>query len=181
MNLIERSPELTITLEQLPSWNDFLATARHFGAAAGLMKKWRKIGFKQAIWAVERIGGTVARWEEYGATEDGKMKKIKHVLIKPYFFTTPVILELKYWRPDNRRYDNFNPLAKPIVDGFIDAGLMADDNNKFITTFIVEFAGVDKSLKLSAEALTMRKTKRRAGGKSLLTPSRFDFNFYVIQ
>lgn len=174
-------PDLTITFQQLPSWNDFLATARHFGAAAGLMKKWRKAGAKQAIDAVRRAGGSIATWEEYGATDNGRMRKIKHELIKPYFFTQPVTLVLAYWRPDNRRYDNFNPLVKPVVDGFIDAGLMEDDNNKFIVQYGVDFKGVDKTLKLSPEAAAQRKIDRRVKGKSLLTYSRFDFNFYVLR
>jgi hypothetical protein len=108
------------------------------------------------------------------------MTKIKHVRLEQPIFSAPVKVILRYWRPDNRRYDNFNPFVKPIVDGFTDAGIWPDDDNKIVREFTVSFEGVDTSLKLSKEGRAARALDRKFTNKKMYSPSRWRFEFYRL-
>lgn len=49
-------------------------------------------------------------------------------------FTEPVHITCHIWKPRNNRYDtgNLYPTAKACVDGFVEAGVMADDDWKHV-------------------------------------------------
>lgn len=171
-------PDLRIEFTTLPSWNNFLGH-KNPQIARNLLSKWRKIGFDQALFHAGRKGAAISEWTEYGVSEKGKQTSTIHRKIEPLFFNEPVHLNLVYWRPDNRNYDTFSPCVKPVVDGFVDAGLIADDNHFNIESFSTIFAGVDKSLGLSKEVQRQRTIDRKVGGKKFLTPARYYFDFYL--
>lgn len=174
------TPDLRIEFDYLLSWNDFLGISRHPGAAQGMVATWRKKGHDKAIFYGERAGATVNRWVEHGLSEKGNPTRTKHETIAPVFFDVPVRLELIYWRATAARYDNFSPFVKPIVDGFVDAGLLVDDSYKYVPAFVVLAMGVDPSLKPSKEAQAARKIKRAGRKTSLPMPGRYYFDFYRL-
>lgn len=163
----------------IPSWNDYLATSRHFGAAQGFFKKWRAKGFGQAIAAARFQLFPTYTWTEFDVAKNGRTLQTVHTTIKPCIFEACKIT-LRIWRPNFGRYDLFNPFVKPIVDGFVDAGVMPDDNCYCVRGFEVEFCGVDDSLKLSKEARENRKVKRITSKARMPLPARYRFDFYKV-
>jgi Holliday junction resolvase RusA-like endonuclease len=55
------------------------------------------------------------------------------------------------WRADNRRRDVHNILIKPLLDGFVDAGLWPDDSEKFIPMVIIKYMGVAEKEKVQVD------------------------------
>ncbi len=170
---------LQIEFDVLPSWNDFLASHRHAGAAQGMVGKWRKKGFEKAIRAVRVAGGNITEWTTYEPSgKRGAMREVKHAKIEPVFINQPVFLVLRYWRPTQARYDNFNVFTKPVIDGFVEAGVIPDDNKTWIPQDATVFMGLDTSLKPSAEAKEARRIKRLSSKARQPLPARYWFEFY---
>lgn len=176
------NPDLRIKFDVLPSWNDFLGIARHAGAAQGMMATWRKKGMKAALAQSSAYGAVIDRWTESNVSEKGRITEVAKALIRPRFFldSERVRLELHYWRATYARYDNFSPLVKPIIDGFVDAGVIIDDSYDHIPEYSVKFEGVDSSLKPSPEARAARKVKALGRKKSQPMPARYHFDFYRL-
>jgi len=148
--------------------------------SASFLAKWRKLGEEHAIRAAQQQSFGIFRWQEFETQKSGRLKEVTHVRINPYIFTHCRIV-LRIWRPTFADYDVFNPCIKPIVDGFVDAGVIAKDSCWQIRSVQCEFMGVDDSLKLSVEAREQRKIEKRIrGGKVKRQPvvARYFFDFY---
>lgn len=171
---------LCVEFSELPSYNNLLSLGRYSGAAQGLLKQWKRRAAEYAIRAARRAGAPVDEWEELTYSKTGREVRTKHELISPTLFTEPVRITLHIWRPTARLYDVTNPFIKPVLDGFVEAGLLADDSYKQVPEYTALWRGIDRGLKLSPEA-EQRQRARRAGRKvSLLTPSRFIFEIALI-
>lgn len=168
-------PALRIVMYTLPSWNDFLGISRHSGAAQGMMQTWRKKGEKAALQQVTAYGGNVTRWEESGVSDTGRITKTKHARIAPVFFDCQVRLDITFWRATKARYDIFSPMIKPVVDGFVDAGLLPDDSYLYIPFGSINFGGIDETLKPSKEDRERRKNIRAGRKTSLPMPTLYHF------
>jgi hypothetical protein len=177
----DQTPDFRIEIPIVPSVNDYLAIARHAGASQGMVKLWRKRGRELAIWTARRAGHNIRIQIYYETTERGRVLERVIETIDPLIFTSPVKLIVKFWRPTRRSYDCFNPFIKPIIDGFVDAGVIADDNFEHIPSVEIRFMGIDKSLKLSPEALERRRIARIGRKpKREPVPCRFYFDFFKI-
>jgi Holliday junction resolvase RusA-like endonuclease len=106
----------------VPSINDFNRKANHNHFDGGKFEKsWRYVGFlagKQ--WLISRPEETFLP------------------------LTRGVWVVIKVYRRDNRSRDVHNLFAKPILDGFTDAGLWKDDNEKVVPKVTFEYCGVDR-------------------------------------
>ena len=173
------TPALRIVFKVIPSWNELLAASNYPRAAQGMVKKWRKKGFDQALFYAERAGWHISKTVEYGLSEKGRETKTVTKKIDPPIFTEDVKIILRFWRPSWRHYDVFNPFAKPIIDGFVDAGVLLEDDCERVPMFTTQFMGVDPSLKLSAEALAARKVRKLGRKVSEPLPALFWFDFYA--
>lgn len=172
-------PQLRIVFHELNSINDYMATARHFGAAQGMVARWRKMGREAAIKQCRHQGIAIAEHVESEVTKGGRVRGVVHERIAEPVFSR-CCLVLRYWRPSNHRYDVFSPFAKPVIDGFVDAGLLVDDDQTRIVKFSVQFMGIDSDLKLSKEAQARRAVKRQLQKTKLLTPALYWFDFYAV-
>lgn len=173
-------PKLRIEFRTLPSWNDYLSIAKHFGMAASFLAKWRKLGEEHAIRSARQQLFGLVTWQEFETQKSGRLKAVTYTKIKPHIFEHCEIV-LRIWRPTFADYDVFNPCIKPIVDGFVDAGVVAKDSCWQIPSVKCEFMGVDDSLKLSPEAREQRQIEKRIrGGKAKRQPvvARYYFDFY---
>jgi hypothetical protein len=64
--------------------------------------------------------------------------------------SAPIFFFARYWRKKSiadpakasNRGDAFNPALKPLVDGFTDAGLWADDNEEVAPNIWISYAGL---------------------------------------
>ena len=63
-------------------------------------------------------------------------------------FPTPLMIDVYVWKPRGGRYDpaNLYPSAKPVIDGFVDAGLLPDDDFKNVDGPHLHHGGVDKEI-----------------------------------
>lgn len=57
--------------------------------------------------------------------------------------TRNVRIVCKVWWPGHQRMDVHNGYVKPILDGFVDAGLLTDDYHAVVPKFGYEYMGVD--------------------------------------
>lgn len=174
-----KKPDFRVVFTVMPSWNDYMGMSRRPMVASGLVKTWRKKGFQKAIEAARLLNLPIQEWIEHGLSEKGNPIQIKHQTIKPVLLERASLI-VRYWRPTWNVYDSFSPMIKPIVDGFVDAGVIAKDNFQFIPDYSVQFMGVDTSLQLSAIATAERKTIKQFQKKSLLTPARYWCDFYSV-
>jgi hypothetical protein len=172
-------PALRIEFYIIPSWNHFLAAISYPRAAQQMVKIWRKKGRVKAIDAARRAGWQIEEWIEHGVSNSGRATQTKHEIIRPTIFTEDVSIVLRFWRPNWIHYDVFSPFAKPIIDGFKDAGVLVDDNCERVPKFTTQFMGVDPSLKLSKEAQTARKVAKIGRKKNDPAPARYWFDFYA--
>jgi Holliday junction resolvase RusA-like endonuclease len=65
-----------------------------------------------------------------------------------YFFEplkSGIWLNVKVYRRNNIRRDVHNLYIKPILDGFVQGGLLADDNEKVVPKVTLEYCGVDRN------------------------------------
>lgn len=87
-----------------------------------------------------------AKWRKYAASFD--VPHFQHVLV-----------EARIWKPRNGRYDPHNliPTLKHIIDGFVDAGLVPDDDHKHMVLDI-DHGGVDNT-KPPHLVITLREAK----------------------
>lgn len=168
-------PLLRVEFHELESWNNILASTRFPMAIDGIIKKLRNRAKEKAVYAARQAGWPVSEWKETTMSDKGKTRIIQHVKItSPLDVQTEVVL--RFWRPDNRRYDVFSPCVKAVVDGFTDAGVFHDDNTVWVPATATVFEGVDASLRLSKEAKDIRKAAARGRKKSGLTPARYWFD-----
>lgn len=153
------SPTFRIEMPVIPSMNDYLSAGRNWQQLNGFKARWEKQGFEAAIRAAYRAGFEVQEWTEFDVGKNGQQIKTEHKKIK-----TPIIeyakVILRIWRPSFANYDVFNPYTKSIIDGFVKAGVMVDDNCFNVHSFEQKFMGVDESLKPTAEAKEARRLKR---------------------
>lgn len=166
---------LRVEFHELESWNNVLASTRFPLAIDGIIKKLRKRAEEKAIKAARQAGWPIKEWTETEITARGAFRTVEHSKIySPLDIKAEVVL--RFWRPDNRRYDVFSPCIKPVVDGFTDAGLFHDDNTVWVPATSTVFEGVDTSLALSKEAREIRKAKAKGRKKTGLTPARYWFD-----
>ncbi len=173
----DEMPLIRIEFHDLESWNDILASTRHPQALEGLIKKLRKKGMEKALRDAPKYGMPLRIWSEFEVSARGKTVEVEYRKIAEPI-AIPVKLLLRFWRPTAHRFDVFSPAVKPVVDGFVDAGLLHDDNVKWVPEWTTRFAGIDPTLKLSDEAKGLRKAKAIGRKKAGLTASRFWFEFY---
>jgi len=173
-------PNLRVEFLVMPSWNQYIALSQYPTTAQAMVKKWREAGARKGLYFAERAGWKVNEWTEHGFTERGNPTATVHRKIDPPIFSEDVKIVLRFWRPNWGHYDVFTPFAKPIVDGFKDAGIIIEDNCERLPSFSVQFMGVDPKLKLSKEAKEARKIKKltRKGALDPL-PARYWFDFYT--
>lgn len=164
----------------LPSWNDYLSIARRPNMAQGLKTKWFKAGRKAAILAGFKSPFRMLKWIEHDLTPSGKTKQIIHERFQNPITLEPVKMVLRVWRPTFGRYDVFNPFIKSIVDGFIDAGILPDDDCFHVRSVSVEFMGVDERLKPDADAKEARRLKRLTSKARMPVSARYWFDFHRI-
>jgi Holliday junction resolvase RusA-like endonuclease len=65
-----------------------------------------------------------------------------------YFFEplkSGIWLNVRVYRKDNIRRDVHNLYIKPILDGFVQGGLLTDDNEKVVHKVTLEYCGVDRN------------------------------------
>jgi Holliday junction resolvase RusA-like endonuclease len=106
----------------VPSINDFNRKANHNHFDGGKFEKeWKLVGFLAANqWILNNPGS----------------------LMQP--LSGGVWVVIRVYRHNNIRRDVHNLFAKPILDGFTQAGLWVDDNEKVVPKVTFEYCGVDK-------------------------------------
>jgi hypothetical protein len=110
----------------VPSINNCMdAFRKHYHAGADFEREWKQVGFLAAKqWLIE--------WCNENPLGDW------------YQLEARVWLNIKVYRNNNIRRDVHNLYAKPILDGFTQAGLWVDDNEKVIPKVTLEYCGVDR-------------------------------------
>jgi hypothetical protein len=175
-------PAFRIETNLIPSWNDVLSVQRHFGMFDSLKKKWLKIGKELALDTAAEKGIALCEYSEHDLSPRGKPIVVHHRKFWTPFIHRACKIHIRVWRPDLREYDVNNPYLKPIIDGFVQCGLLASDSHEIVRSIECEFMGVDTSLKLSAEEKAARKAKRDAGDKKRMPlPARYWFDFYLLE
>jgi hypothetical protein len=126
----------TLTIEKIgtivipghvPSINDYIhAMQKHRLQGARFEQEWKVVGFLAA-----------KQWLSDWYNE--------HPLDDWYEIRSGVWVVIKVYRNNNIRRDVHNLFAKPILDGFTDAGMWADDNEKVIPKVTFEYCGVDRN------------------------------------
>jgi hypothetical protein len=110
----------------VPSINDFNRKANHNHFDGGKFEKeWKQVGF---------LAGQQWLSDWYN----------EHPLDDWYELRNGVWVVIKVYRHNNIRRDVHNLFAKPILDGFTQAGLWVDDNEKVVPKVTFEYCGVDR-------------------------------------
>lgn len=191
-----QAPAFTVEMAYLPSKND----ARKIGssiAAASFNKEWREKSREAALTRAEVLGLPISlqsyiiktrtpvlvatpKPTKTGKTRKAVAKKWGYLASTAYraALTTPLLtkcsLILKVWRPDATVWDITNPWLGPVLDGFVDAGILAKDDCWHLIRYTVEMMGLDESLKLTPH----EKAKAKAKKGLHLRRARYLFEFY---
>jgi Holliday junction resolvase RusA-like endonuclease len=134
-----------VSVPALPSWNDILYI--HAQEQSKIMSPTRALGYNIGIniaknhkipLKVKSIPGAQSlrnSWREV-ATYPLTQKRVKCLVL--------LYREASLKDPDKPkvRRDVYNPIIKGIIDGFIDAGLFIDDNERYHKTVTIDYMGV---------------------------------------
>lgn len=186
MNLFEQNTakaDITIPFTVLLSVNDVQQGASRANAFAlsALIKKWRKRGRNRAC---QTLSGEGYALQELTREIKGSNKIETFTgLAQPFFKESEkIVCILRIWRPSNASYDVHNPFIKPVIDGFVDVGLLPDDSFHYLTDVFYHFESVDPELKPSDEMRAKRKNYKARYPKRPMPPlpARFHFDFYRL-
>lgn len=194
--MTQRTPVFSLEMAYLPSKNDARKIGASAIAAAGFNKQWREKGREAALTRAEALGlplmlqsytiktkTLILAHQPPAKTKAGKRRKLKQwtyetstayraALITPLL--TKCSLVLKVWRPDCTVWDITNPWLGPVLDGFVDAGVLLKDDCFHLIRYTVEMMGVDASLKLTPH----EKAQAKATQGLRLKRARYLFEFY---
>lgn len=180
----EVDPDCVIEFEFLPSWNDLNAISGHIHAKSSFTTRWRLIGEKKVIELARRRGlRTETHIEIYG--KNNQFSRPRERLVLP-FFTRPVAIDCRVWRPDARPYDVHNVCLKAVLDGFADARLIIKDDTRYVKQVSYVYEGVDQTLALTKDEKEARATIQRARAlrgkppKRMPTRARFRVEFFSL-
>lgn len=138
---------------------------------------WRERGMKRFCEAAKEAGHEIESFaEQHEYTYRGK-KKVKLRAgnrLKESLFDEPIIMIVRLWLCDDRRFDINNIHLKALTDGFVDARMIPDDEKKWIRGVFRWFEGIDPSCALSehekAERARQTKNWKAMGMKRNLPP-----------
>lgn len=177
------APALTIGFSMLPSKNDALALAGGRTGTGPLNKQWRERARGRAMDTVQPLGLPIKlyRYVQTKRTVTGKREIVTWLdgLATPMF--DKVEIRLQVWRPDWAIWDVTNPWIGPIIDGFVDARILAKDDCFHVRKYSVEFMGVDSSMKFTAAEREKHKRNKLVKKNTLsLKRARYLFNFFPL-
>jgi hypothetical protein len=177
-------PDCVIEFSALPSWNDLNAISGHIHAKSAFTRRWRFIGEKKVIeFALAHGLKTETYIDFYG--KDNQYSRSRERLVLP-FFTRPVAIDCRVWRPDARPYDIDNICLKAAIDGFVDARLIIKDDTRYVKQVTRVYEGVDQTLALTKDEKDARATIQRARAlrgkppKRMPTRARFRVEFFSL-
>lgn len=151
---------------------------------------WRQRGEARFIEACREKGLEVEDYHEvkrYQYRGKPKQKILAGTRLKEILFNEPILILARLWLSDNTAFDIDNLHLKAVIDGFVDGGLIPDDNVKFLRGIFRWYEGIDPSAALSAEEKEARSETRRqwkeAGIKREMPPppnKRIWLDIYTI-
>lgn len=172
-------PDFRIRLDYLPSLNDYLAAGKNWRQLLAFKRRWHEAGLSAALTAALEQGLEVGESVTHGSARSEKMMaKPRRILTTAV--GSPCEMILRVWRPTFGIWDTFNPFTKPIIDGFVEANVIADDNCYVVRRNSVVFMGVDPSLKPNNEERAARRAFKRGRKVRLPSRARFWFDFYEL-
>lgn len=186
---LETEPCLRVEFKLLLSVNDLDGLDRF--QTAGIKKTWRERGAERLVETMKQRGvPTQAFVDRLEKKYQGRIKTsyVRGERLVRTFFNEPCFLWVRLWKANNVTFDVPNLLIKPVVDGFVDARLMPNDNTDYLPFVLFGFEGVDRTLELSAEKRAARaeyraELKERGSKKPVPPPpnKRIWFDFWRLE
>lgn len=190
------TPCLRIPFRVMLSWNDVIGYAKDWKMTRSATDKWLRNSRTRAAEVLQAAG---VELEEFEHVHVGKEKKMADGVFMPgkvtrvrwrravrLFFTEPVGIVVRLWRPTALAYDIANLMVKPVVDGFVDVNILRDDQVLHLPDFGFKFHGIDRTLaftEVEREARRDFQAARKEKGqnpKPLPMRSRIWFDFYTL-
>ena len=177
-------PDCFIEFEFLPSWNDLNAISGHIHAKSSFTTRWRLIGERKVVEFAQRRGLKTETYIEFYGRDDQKSRPRERLVLP--FFTRPVAIDCRVWRPDARPYDVHNVCLKAVLDGFADARLIIKDDTRYVKQVSYVYEGVDPTLALTRDERESRalvqKARKLQGRppKRMPTRARYRIEFFSL-
>lgn len=121
---------------------------------------WRQRGADRLIQTAHELNLETVDFAERVTDNYGNARIVTGTRLKEFFFTEPVIVVVRFSKAKNTRYDVHNLYIKPVLDGFVDARLLPDDQSEIVRGVFFWYEGVNPALSLSSEELQARANER---------------------